>query len=393
MNDDVVLIDRLTLYCDADGKELSAFVDGERVWFRFPSDAPVALSAEPFLAVALQEAMVRGAPLRLAAPCTIPTRLLAGLYAMQDLFVCWNGEDFRRVPIEAALNDEVVGSEITLSAFSGGIDSSFTYVTERHNITHLLLVQGFDGNFGDDVWAQSVEARSRFALAEGKTLLPVSTNARKFMEGRKLSWSVLHGSLLGALGVALRARRMLVPSSFTLDELFPWGSHPLLDPLWSTDVTQVVHHGSATRRTAKTAAIAEYPAALAQLQVCWRGVNANCGACPKCVRTSLALHLLGRTSAGLPPYQRPEQLRWLKPGNQGSLAFTEDLIHFALIHRRPDIAQTLKGFRRRYLVRFHATELMKVYGASWGRALTRRWARKEWHSDRAKLQGARNWLD
>ncbi len=390
---DAVWIDDLRLEVSERGQELSARVDGERVWFRFSDNAPVELTAEPFLAIALQEAMVRGVPLRLCDSVTVPERLLTGLSALQDLFLCWNNEDFRRVPIEAQVGEEPARSGITLSSFSGGIDSSFTYVTECQRITHLLLVQGFDGNFGDEVWQRNVAARAAFARAEGKSLITVETNARPFMEGRRLSWSMLHGSLLAALGVAMRADRMFVPSSFTLNDLFPWGSHPLLEPLWSTGVTQVLHHGAQVHRSAKTAVIAQHPGALDQLQVCWRGVDSNCGACPKCLRTSLALHLLGRSSSKLPPYTQVGQLRWLKPSNPQSLAFTEDLIQFAFQHGRPDIARRLKSYRRHYLVRFHAAELVKVYGARWARKLARRWARKDWHGDRAKLQSARRWLE
>lgn len=390
---DAVAIEDLRLEVTASGKELSALVDGERVWFRFSLNAPIDCTVEPFMAVALQEAMVRGVPLRVTGSATVPARLLNGLKALQDLFLCWNNEDFQRVPIEACVGPEPVGSGITISSFSGGIDSSYTYVTERLSITHLLLVQGFDGYFGDEVWQRNVAARAAFAQHEGKALITVETNARPFIEGRRLSWTVLHGSLLAALGVALRADRMLVPSSFTLNDLFPWGSHPLLEPLWSTAVTQVVHHGAQTQRSAKTAVIAEHPGALDQLQVCWRGVDSNCGACPKCLRTSLALHLLGRSSSKVPPYTERKQLRWLKPSNAASLAFAEDLIQFALAHGRKDIAKVLKSYRRHYLVRFHATELVKVYGARWARAIARRWVRKGWHDDRAKLQSARAWLD
>jgi len=393
MNDDAVLIDQLSVRTLADGQELSARVDGERVWFRFPAHPPIAPRAEPFLAIGLQEAMVRGVPLRLAPPHAVSARLLRGLEAMQRVFVAWNSDDFRLVPLEISVQEETPAGGWVLSAYSGGIDSSYTYVQEREAITHLLLVQGFDGNFGDDIWHANVEARAQFAHREGKGLIPVANNVRTFIERRRLSWAALHGSLLAALGVALGARQMFIPSTFTLNELFPWGSHPLLDPLWSSDATRIIHHGLEATRTAKTVAVASHPASLDHLQVCWRGVDKNCGHCPKCVRTSLALHLIGKASSRLPPFENRSQLRWLKPGNPASLAFTEDLIHFALLHQRPDLAKPLKSYRRHYLVKHHASELIKVYGARWARALARRFASKGWHGDRARMQAARSWLD
>jgi hypothetical protein len=312
---------------------------------------------------------------------------------MQAVFVAWNDEDFKHVPVEALTTDEQGGRDWVMSAFSGGIDSSYTYVMERHAITHLLMVQGFDRDSDDASWRASVEAKSAFAAHEGKVLIPIATNARAFMESRRLSWSVLHGSLLASLGTAMRAKRIFIPSTFTLNELFPWGSHPLLDPLWSTDQTEVVHHGIEATRTQKTHVVASHQPTLDRLQVCWRHIDSNCGECPKCVRTSLALHLLGKVSANLPAYRGGAQLKALKPSNHASLAFTEDLIQFAIKHGDTSTAEKLKSYRRHFLVRFHLSELIKVYGARYARLISRRWARASWHDDRAKLQSTRTWLD
>ena len=51
-----------------------------------------------------------------------------------------------------------------------------------------------------------------------------------------------HGAGLAAIGLSLAAafRRILIPSTHTFRHLFAWGSHSLLDPLWSTERTEIV---------------------------------------------------------------------------------------------------------------------------------------------------------
>lgn len=389
---DAVRIAALTLTVVDQQQELSAEVDGERVWFRFPLDIPVQARVEAFLPLALQEAMVRGVPVVIDPAVTVSSRVASQLPALQRILCSWNDEDFHPVAIDTRDAPHLHGNAMVLSAYSGGIDSSYTYACHRQAISHLLLVQGFDGDSDADSWQQNVAARHAFANAEGKILIPVASNVRRFIDQRRLSWGVCHGSLLGALGVTLAARTFYIPSSFTYNELFPWGSHPMLDPLWSSEWTTVVHHGLEASRTAKTAAIADQQTVLDFLQVCWRGVAGNCGNCPKCVRTSLALHLLGKTSARLPAYHGSHQLRWLKPGNHASMAFTEDLIQFSLHHGADGIARTLRQYRRRFLLKYHASELAKLLFGNSARALARRLWPKTWHHDRARLQATRSWL-
>ena len=75
----------------------------------------------------------------------------------------------------------------------------------------------------------------------------------------------------------------------------PWGSHPLLDPLWSTEDIEFTHDGCEALRSAKIKAIARAPLALSTLRVCWANEQAeyNCGRCEKCLRTMIALHVVG----------------------------------------------------------------------------------------------------
>jgi hypothetical protein len=99
---------------------------------------------------------------------------------------------------------------------------------------------------------------------------------------------------LGAVALLLSPlfSRVYIPSSHDYSQLVPWGTHPLVDPLWSTDDLEVVHDGCEATRLEKTALIASHDVALRHLWVCWGG-RFNCGDCNKCQRTILALQALG----------------------------------------------------------------------------------------------------
>ena len=60
--------------------------------------------------------------------------------------------------------------------------------------------------------------------------------------------------------------------AFTYDweHLFPWGSHPKLDPLWSNGKVLLSHDGCEATRLDKTRLVSEHPIALETLRVCLR---------------------------------------------------------------------------------------------------------------------------
>ncbi len=383
---DPVRIEDLSLKQTAAGSEVSARVDGEVIWFRFPADLAITPRPELFLPPALFEAMVRGVDVDIDRATPISARLAQAIPAIQQVFTTWNPVDFSQVALHASTAPRAGGSGQVICCFSGGVDSSYTYACHQAEITHLLQVQGFDGLKSPADWDSAKRKIGGVAQRAGKRHIAVESNIRAFVDGRRLSWNAMHGSILCALGAALGPDRLLLPSSFTYDDLFPWGSHPLLDPLWSTEATTIVHHGLSQRRTQKTRYLLGHPDVLDHIQVCWKHIDSNCGDCPKCVRTSLALHLLGGKSASLPPYQGGRQLDRMKASNLGSEAFLRDMIQLA--DESGDVAMTrqLKAFRKSFLIRYHGEEILKTLLGGFGRRLGRKLRPKEWHQDRAKIR-------
>jgi hypothetical protein len=90
-------------------------------------------------------------------------------------------------------------------------------------------------------------------------------------------------------------KKIYIPASYTYDTLFPWGTHPLLDPLWSTEGLEFVHFGCGASRAEKVTLVAESDTALRHLRVCYENPDSayNCGVCEKCVRTKLSLYAVG----------------------------------------------------------------------------------------------------
>ena len=88
-------------------------------------------------------------------------------------------------------------------------------------------------------------------------------------------------------------RRVFVPASDSYGTLWSRGSHPLLDPLWGTEMLEIVHDGCEADRPQKMAVVARSDVALQNLRVCNKQhATYNCGDCEKCVRTMVDLRLV-----------------------------------------------------------------------------------------------------
>ncbi len=182
------------------------------------------------------------------------------------------------------------------SFFSGGVDSFDTLLAHRDEITHLIFLEGFDFVVDARAVADRAAAAAASVAAElGKELITVSTDVRRVFP--HVEWRWWHGGCLAAAALLLQEHlhTVYIPGSASWSELLPWGSHPDIDPLWSTECLEFRHDGIERDRFTKVAALAEEPVALAHLRVCWENRDGayNCGRCEKCLRTMMLLHLVG----------------------------------------------------------------------------------------------------
>jgi hypothetical protein len=283
------------------------------IWHRFPSECQgVSAVAEPFLTALLVPCMRQKEDVTVHG--RVSAKLLASVGTLMDIFASWDSS-LSRISIDA---DETYaadrGGNCIGAYFSCGVDSFYTLLKnmeehprDENSITHLLIMRGFDLNLTEEhdaLWDRLVRTAEHAARETGKRLIPVVTNAREHID--QYTWGryppgdlwgrCAHGGLLASIGLSLGRdfSMIIVPASYSYAQLFPWGSHPLLEPLWSTEALEVAHDGCECARTQKIARqIARSPLALEILRVCWSGTDYNCCTCEKCLRTVIALDLVG----------------------------------------------------------------------------------------------------
>jgi hypothetical protein len=270
------------------------------------SGATLEPSVDAAIATMLLPAMRTGGSLSSDEPAS--PRLLGALPTIQAIFRNWEQrfavyKNYQTVGIDIRPLTRVEPRERrrTATFFSGGVDSFYTFSRHRSEIDRLVFVDGFDVRPSDQALSARVTDAMRAAAAElDLPLIEIQTNLRSVTD-RYANWIQYHGAALAGVALLLAAEieQVFIPASLTYAYLSPLGSHPLLDPLWSTEWTEIVHDGCEASRIDKLAALVDEPIARRHLRVCWenRDGRYNCGSCEKCLRTMIALQALGALGA------------------------------------------------------------------------------------------------
>jgi hypothetical protein len=206
--------------------------------------------------------------------------------------------------------------------FSGGLDSVHALAKHMDEVDEMVLVHGFDVPVDKD-FTPVFEAAASTAGYAKKALTVVKTDLRKVTD-KNILWAPYHGAALAMIALLRGSGRAYIGSTYSYAQLIPWGSHPLLDRLWSTETTKICHTGSECGRSGKIRFIARtHPELLRRLRVCWiDGATENCGQCEKCIRTVLDLRIAGesRLCDTLPRSIDPAAIRRIRLSS-GALAF------------------------------------------------------------------------
>lgn len=254
---------------------------------------------------------------RIALDAPISPEIKDGLINSMKCLSNWHGDEREPIPIEAPIQTEVLFNDKPSRAgalFSGGIDAlamirnnqlSFAPDHPRRIRDGILVYGILEGeNDYDPSFQNVIKAVSTMAEDAGIKLIQVYTNAYAHFRDLDQDFSFwrfeYHGSFLAAIAHAFVPRLNVVSIASTYDfaNLEPWGSHPLLDPLYSTTSLQIRHENAALSRLEKTQLVGEWEVALKHLRVCnekdsYSQGNYNCGKCEKCVRTMTAFLSLG----------------------------------------------------------------------------------------------------
>lgn len=280
-----------------------------------PSAAALTATADAFLAGCIVPAHHHGER-RIALRGSVCPRLRDNLQVALAILRSWFGDDRPPIEIEASEGFRPPPPSIPHAGmpFSGGVDSLFTLRTNRltipadhpASIRTGIFILGHDFGLPDSGAAEferfEERARSLRALAGtcGLGFVPMRFNLRDLDASLDLYIEELFGAALAAAGHALSSRlsTFSIPSSYDIRHQTPNGSHPYLDPYYSSSVLGIRHDGAGYTRLEKLRVVAEWPEALERLQTCnYRPPPAgrpNCGTCEKCLRTSVALLALGR---------------------------------------------------------------------------------------------------
>jgi len=278
----------------------------QELWIETSGEGVVRTN-DSFVAVCLWPAMKLGLPLVSEGPVS-RTLLETGLPKIQRFCAVWRHDErstqyprFWEVPIEAPVVEDVPAGPGVGVFFSGGVDSAFSLVEAREEITDLIFIHDFEHPFPPDQALKALTGATNVAEAFGKRLITAKTNAKSVFF-QYVPWS---STVLPSIALQLQGRlsRVHVASSHSVKSLHANVTHPLFDPLWSTTATEIVHDRVDVTRLEKTALIAGDRVLLENLRVCWEPVQ-NCGHCDKCVRTIFALMALDRFEQGV-PFDRP----------------------------------------------------------------------------------------
>ncbi|MBN2270130.1 MAG: hypothetical protein JXN61_05915 [Sedimentisphaerales bacterium] len=155
--------------------------------------------------------------------------------------------------------------------------------------------------------ARMLDSLGRVTGEVNAQLMPVYTNVKSLNDGLEFWIYQFHGAALAAVAHSLAPiiRSISIAATYDLKNLKPWGSHPLIDPNYSSSDLTVQHVGIRLSRLAKTRLVADWETGLQNIRVCTQinsvlkaSSNAlNCGKCEKCIRTMTALVALGKLGA------------------------------------------------------------------------------------------------
>ena len=269
------------------------------IWYE-ASSGPLSDGMNALLTAALIPAMKQGGSLHLPGP--VSPQLLEEIPTIQDILHLWYPA-LQQISLEAAplspqtsqANPPPAGVGLF---FSGGVDSFYSLLKRNEEITSLIFVHGFDIRLDDDsLYAQTAQTIQRIAAQFKKSLVLVRTNLRSFSDLYTDWGQHYHGAALASVAhvLAPQFKKIYIASTNPYQVLVPWGSHPLLDPRWSTETLQIVLDGCEASRIQKTLRIASHPVVQKSLRACWENRNgaSNCGLCEKCLRTMANLRAAG----------------------------------------------------------------------------------------------------
>lgn len=202
--------------------------------------------------------------------------------------------------------------------FSAGLDACYTGVKQINRIDWLVVSKGFDiRTYHDHLWMNAQRPIENAARFLSRPLIRIATNIREVshfhalqLRGGWVDPGYYDFALNGPIGPYLASitrclapfcSRAFISASIPYDAIYPFSTHPLFDPMWSTSMQRIVHDGAEADRGGKIGYLKKHcPEMLKHLRVCWTpGIGeVNCSQCEKCLRTMAHLRIEGAEAYG-----------------------------------------------------------------------------------------------
>lgn len=294
-------VDGITRTEVPDGVEWSALVhvadQVHTIRFGGPEELVGEADASMFLAATFLPAMAWGHDLEIDGP--VSPRILARVDRIARLYELMDPS--LRPPAVAVAETRMPPSTGTAIGcfFSRGVDSTYSAAVDRVDpgpLEALVYCRTLEPVHDPGTSDRELDMARRVAARLGLPLHPIWTDLRGFTDPM-LGWSTVHGSGLASLALLIGQAfdHVVIPTAYDIASLVPCGSHPALEPTWSSE-SVTIHHDllDRTRQGKLDWLVAHRPEALDLLKVCYSEDRVdNCGRCHKCLLTLAGLRAAG----------------------------------------------------------------------------------------------------
>lgn len=354
----------------------------QEIYFETTLEFAQGLSCNPhaFLVACIMPAMDYGEE-RVFIDAEICPELRDGLMTAMGWVCRWYESGRQPVRIEAKMRSHLPTLRTPDRAgffFSGGIDSLSTlranrldFSLEHHrSIKDGLLIHGIerhtveDNNKQLENFERHLNSLSEIAQDAAIALIPVYTNVRCLEDSLDFWQYEFQAAVLSSVAHAFSRRltEVTIASSEDIPYVEPYGSHPILDPNYSSSDLRIRHGSILLSRLGKTRLVAEWDVALQHMKPCTKNQygKLNCGRCEKCIRTMttlLALGVLDRASA-FPQTDVSEELM-LSGAYVDNIGAASDYLALVDLLEEKGRYDLVRGIKR-IIARYHERDLKGI---------------------------------
>jgi hypothetical protein len=267
----------------------------KHIWIDYPTNIklPDESVSNAYILLIIFEAMKIGLDIEVMG--VVDKKLLSNLREFILLWAMWYPHLYKKINIFAATeNIGTLKLNGSILAFSGGLDAAFSahnFYNKKDDFEKLkggVFVQGLDIPLEKTKeFRIAYQKASNILKSKNIPLIPLRTNFRI-----QSTVNYEHSHATAIIGIMSNlfsfGNQLIIGSSDWYDNLeIPWGSSPIGDYLLGSSEYTVLHDGCGHTRTQKMVALKDWPEALNNLRVCWRGEDKskNCMNCEKCFRT------------------------------------------------------------------------------------------------------------